>query len=470
MAEKPPLGREKGTPWGEYTDFGGLEYGKVFESRVFDVHAMDRMLDRDGKAKAIEDVLTLPIRSAAWDIVPGPGDTGQAEAVKAMLERPANNGGMSTPMSGVIARATSAITYRKAFFEKVFKIHEGRVVLDKVASRPVSTCELAREEKHGGFAGFRQMPYSPGGALLHDVREDQYIHIPARRAWVYLHGEHRDPMHGVSDLQVPLWAHETKQKVLYLWFLFAENTALPKALAKSADEGKAKRAARQFAGMKGGAAMAMDDSVDLTPYESNGRGAEQFRAMLDWLDGEMAGSVLAGFMNLPNGQAGSYALSKDQSDFFVKARAAVATELADSFTSYVVADLVKYNWGLGASVPRFTFTSLVDVDVNQALTLLQGLASAQSSPLPDGFVYELADKVATYLDLDVTRLRKEMQAEADKRAEMAKLRASSEAQALKAGAVAGVAGAVNVAATRAGKEVARDAQRPALPAPARPAA
>lgn len=461
---KAPTGREIGTPWGELTQYGGFEYGAVYEQRRLDIDAIDRMLDRDGKAKAVEDVLTLPIRSAAWDLSPAKGDTGQADAVREMLTRPANAGGMSTPLGLVIAQATSAITYGKAFFEKVFRTHDGRVVLDKIASRPVSTCELARKPRHGEFAGFRQYPYNPAG-IHRPITEDQWVRVPAHRAWVHLHGQHRDPMHGVSDMMVPLWCHETKNKLTFLWFLFAEQTALPRSIVKSGDVRRAQEAAKNFAGMKGGAALAIDGETTVEAYQSTGQGHQQFRELMDWCDHEMAGSVLAGFMNLTGGDGGSYALSKDQSDFFVKSREAVASELAESFTSYVVADLVKYNFGPTAPVPRFHFTSLLDVDVNQAINLLGTLSSAQSSPLPDTYVYQLAEKVAEYLDMDVDKLRKDMEAEGKRRKEQAEQQAVNEQQAAQAGAVGAVSGAVNAATSTAAKEVKRDAARPAQPRP-----
>lgn len=451
---KPPLGPEKGTPWGEVTAYGGEEYGAVYEHPQVDIAKIDKMLATDGKAKSLEDALTLPIRGSLWDIVPAKGDTGQAEAVKEMLTRPANAGGLSTPMDLVIAQATSAITYSKAFFEKVFRIRDGRVVLDKIASRPVSTCELARKPRHGGFAGFRQYPFRPGG-VIRPTSDDDYIRVSAERAWVYVHGQHRDPMHGVSDMLVPLWAHETKLKVVWLWFLFLENTALPKAVVKNADMAQAQETAKTFARMKGGAALATSTETELEPWESNGRGSEQFREVLRWLDAEMAGSVLAGFLSLTEQSTGSYALSKDQSDFFVKSREAVARELADSLTSYVVADLVKYNYGPGAPVPRFEFTSLIDVDVNQSLTLLQGLVTASDSPLPDAFVYELAERVSSYLDMDPDKMRKAMDEEGKLRKERAEKMAATQEQALRAGQMGQVSGAVNAAA----KEVSRDGQR-----------
>lgn len=463
--EKPPLGREKGTPWGEDIAYGGLEYGRAWEFPRLDIAAIDKMLRRDGKAKALEDVLTLPLRSANWEITPAEGDSGQAEQIRAMLTRPAAAGGMSTPIGQVIAQATSAITYSKAFFEKVFKIHGGQVVYDKIASRPVSTCELGRDPRHGTLAGFRQHPWTPDGTLQPD-ENSSYLHIPPKRSWVYVHGAHRDPLHGVSDMLVPLWCHETKIKVLWLWFLFAENTALPRAVVTGRESSQAKKTAKNFAQMKGGAAIAVDKDTNIDPYESNSQGHQQYRALMEWLDDQMTGSVLASFMNLPAKDSGSWALSKDQSDLFVKARMGVARELAESVTNNVVADLAAYNWGADAPRPRFEFTSLLDVDVDQALSLLSTLGAAQSSPLPDDFVYELATKVASYLDLDVEKLRKAMAAEGEKRRKQAELQAKSQEQALKAGQVAAVSGAVNQAAGQAKQQVKRDANA----SPARPSA
>jgi hypothetical protein len=48
----------------------------------------EEMLRLDGKARTLEQVLTLPLMSAEWSIEPAKGDSGEAEFVIDALTRP----------------------------------------------------------------------------------------------------------------------------------------------------------------------------------------------------------------------------------------------------------------------------------------------------------------------------------------------------------------------------------------------
>lgn len=419
---------EQGTPYEPETLFGAFEHGMVFDYGEWQARDLAQMLERDGKARQLEQVLTLPIRQAPWDIEPAKGDSGEAEFVKDALTSAANAGGMSTPMKRIIGQATSASLYRKSFFEKVFVRRDGRIVYDKIAYRPPSSCEMAREPKHGGFRGFRQRvagPITVGGGLTGDKLG--YIYIPEHRAWVHINGMHRDPLNGVSDLDIAYWCYETKAKIRFLWYQFLEGQSLPKGVTRDADDETARQAARKVASLKSGGVVNLKKTTTLDVFESSGKGADQFQAAIKFLDSEMAGSVLAGFTDLTSSASegkGSFALSSDQSDFFLQSRVAVADELAESITHYVVADLVKYNFGTDAACPTFAFGQISETDAGQAITLLQALAAAPSLRLPEEFVGQLATKVAGYLDLDVDEVEKAIK----EHAEQARQQAEQQAQ------------------------------------------
>src|SRR3954466_8005865 len=116
-----PSEGELGSAWSDIDRvFGPYDNGKVF-TPVWDLFErnIDRMLDLDGKARALEQVLTLPLTWAPYSVKPAEGDRGEAEFVKEWLFRPAEQGGMSTPLELVVAQMSSAVLYRRAFFELV---------------------------------------------------------------------------------------------------------------------------------------------------------------------------------------------------------------------------------------------------------------------------------------------------------------------------------------------------------------
>lgn len=420
-ASRPRIDTELGSAFDIDQMFGAYEDGRVFEYRDFQSRDVAQMLERDGKARTIEQVLTLPIMGAGWQIKAAKGDAGEAEFVTEALTRKALAGGMSTPMDLVIAQAAAGALYRKAFFEKVFTLHKGKVVYDKLAHRPVTTCEVARDPKTAEFLGYRQYPYRPAGFLPEDLTQDvDWIDIPRKRSWVHIHGQHRDPLTGVSEMSVPLWCHTTKQKLRYLWYVFLEVQALPKGIVSHQDINTARETARDVAKLKNNGVLAKRNDTTLEPYESTGRGSQEFQAALRWLDGEMAQSVLAGFTGLTEQQQGSYALSSDQSDFFLMSRKAAARELQTGITHWVVGDLVKYNFGPDAAAPDFEFGELSETDVSTALTTLTSLSGQTDSVLPAEFVLKLAEKAATYLDMNEQKVRDALERAAERAEERAK--------------------------------------------------
>lgn len=406
--QKPPEG-EVGSSIDDERLFLSFDDGDVFTPQDTDARRIDEMLRVDGKAKTLEQVLTLPLRSVDFTIEPAEGDRGEAEFIREALLTPANAGGMSTPMELVVAQATGACLYRRAHFEKVYRAVEGRVLFDKVAFRPPATCRLKLDKQTGGFRGFKQRVPTD-----HPGRDDQgEVTIKPQLAFVFTHGQHRRPIEGVSDLETAYALWEAKQKVKFLWFTFLENQTMPKAVAKHGENDPAsiQRFARKVATLKGGGVVGIGPDQDVSAFESSGRGASEFQEAVRYLDGEMSNSVLAGFTDLTSGAAagrGSFALSKDSTDLFLQSRQAVLRELGAAIVNFLIADLVRWNFGRAAAVPRFKFGPLVPEHAEVAVEMLKELTGqATPNPLfPVEFLEMLVEKVAGYLDLDVDRVMK----------------------------------------------------------------
>lgn len=381
------------------TLFGEWDSGEVFE---YDFSSLDirKALEKDGKLSCIEQALTLPILSAPWSIKPGgPGGEKIAEELETFLRMGALEGGMQTSFQTVISQATSARGYKKAFFEKVYREQDGKIWYDKIAYRPPETCRIGRDPDTGAYKGFRQTPVRQGGA-----KNFTDVDIRPPYAWVHINGLRRNPLSGTSDLQIPLWCHETKMKILYLWTTFLATQAEPRLMTTGSDPDEA---ARKLAKLRGGGVVGLPNGTTASVLESNGTAAQIYKDMINYLDTQMSASVLANFTDLASGATGtgSYALSKDQSTFFVESLEAYSRELADSITHNVLGDLVVYNYGRDAKFPRFEFGPLADSDVDRCISLVNSLAVATNNVLPFEFVEELTIKTASYLELDVDKIR-----------------------------------------------------------------
>jgi hypothetical protein len=433
------LGDERGTAFEHDTlMFSNFEDGAVFNYDTGTLRDYAEMLDRDGKALAIEQALTLPIRRAKRTIRRGPASVKVTKFVEQALFAPANHEGMSIPLNTVIGQVTGGIINKKAFFEKVWIDREvdgqARIVYDKLAWRPAGTCQIKRDPKTAAFRGFTQMP----------IRFDQTdpIFFKPEHAFVYIHGKTRNPLEGTSAMVIPYWCYQTKQKIRFLWYSFLEGQSLPKTIVKARTQGEADKAARKMLALKQGGIAAITEEVAVDAYESSGRGASQFKEALQWLDSESTGSALAGFLDLGGaaaGGTGSFALSKDQTDFFLMSREADADEMSDDFNNFVVADLVRWNFGPNEPAPIFEFGPISEDDAAQSITLLQALNGQTNAFAPDEFMNELVEKVAALLGMDTNRVRKGLEEAAKER------KKAAEAMGLVDNGVAPVAGAVNAA-------------------------
>lgn len=376
----------------------------LLDENEFESLSFDEMLGRDGKARTIQSVLTLPIRSAPWKITAASGDSGEAAFITDALTRPANQGGMKTPMRLIIAQALSARTYRKACFEKVFTERDGKIVYDRLAFRPSPTTSIARDPKSGAFRGFRQRPVSVGGEVWPNI----WIDIPAQYSWVHLNNQHINAARGHSDMELIYWLHDKKQKVLFLWATFLEANATGRYVVQAEDETRAKSYAKALRYVKNGGVLGTSSEIKIDTLELGTQAAGLFRDFIDYLDNQMAASVLAGFTNLPDSPGGSYALSKDQSDFFLQSLTGTAKELAESITNYVIADLVMYNFGPKGVCPTFEFGPLSEGDLETVKELLTAFGTTPTElRVPQAFMTELTKMMGTYLDMPMEDVNKE---------------------------------------------------------------
>jgi hypothetical protein len=445
--QQPP----QGTGFAPYERlFAQYNNGLVFAPDDWSSKRLSTALEEDGQLRSVEQVLTLPIRSATFEIVPEGDDQGQTALVRDTL---------TDKLPLLIQQATSAIAYRRAFFETTWTVDDrGRVVYEELGFRPASGCDPGFDPTTARPMGFRQriVPvagvfppgYGWGAAGFHSDMPG-WVTVPPQRAFIHVNGQHREPVKGVSDLDVGLWVHDTKKKILFLVCKFLEKQALPDVLFYADDQGQADERASAWANM-GGGAMGMERLGGDTAasvfdvLDASGHGAQQFLEFLNWLDSQMTASVLAGFTDLPQAAVqgtGSYALSADQSEFFLAASQAKADELADSIRRDVFGPLVAYNYGPRAPVPRLKIGPLSSKYQQRGIDLLKSVINSRYSNVPRGVVEQLVAASATYLGLDPTRVNNAIdQAEQEMQAAQA-AQAAAVANAAATGAAPGAHGA-----------------------------
>ena len=390
--------------------------GDVFDYGEYTARDMKAMFRRDGICSAVESVLTLPIREADFSIEPAKGDSGETDFVRSVVMTPDSEGGMSTPAHELVGQVTSAQIYRRAFFEKVFKIREsdGKVVYDKIAFRPPATCQARYNSRTATPNGFRQQVWLFGGNLMltKDQKVPGYVDIPRIRSYIHTHGKHREPLSGISEMDVSYWVYQTKMKLLFLWYYFLENHAMQRIIAYGGDQSEANVRADDISQLKGAGVVGLvhpqEGKKAFEVIEQGTANAGHFfsEAML-FLEGWQTQSVLAGFMGLVSGGTGgrgAYSLSQDQSAFFLKSRQAVAKEIAESLTYDVLKPLVLLNFGSGAAFPNWHFGPLQDEQIQALVTLFGQLAAAPALHIPLQVLDLITERMSSILQLPIDKV------------------------------------------------------------------
>lgn len=382
------------------------------------------MLCNDGRARAVEQALTLPVRGARFEIDSTPGDKGEHDFATDLLLKPGDMGGMRTPFHQIIAQASMASLYRSSCFEKVYKINDaGQVIYDKVAYRPPTTCYLARSAQTAHLEGFLQWTWT-------DIANFQRIYIPTAKSWVFLHGLHRDPIMGSSDIEVCYRAFQTKQKLRWLYAAWLEGQLMPKAKATSGNDNQADAndIATRFSQLRGAGTIALKAGQDVSAFDagsSEGVG-QAFLQAIAYCDEEMYSSILASFLGLGTasgvrGGGGSYALSLSQTDFFLQSRRGVLNELEESITHGLIAPMIRWNFGSKAAVPKFRFVGMAPTE-NTTEAVIQMVSALVAAPtaagaepvVPEEFIDELLVMSSGELGLDGPKIRVAVQAKADR--------------------------------------------------------
>ena len=352
------------------------------------------MLDSDGTIQALYNSIVMPLLSCSWSIEPdgdSPAAIEQAAWVEEALRKPPHKGGMSTPFDLVLAQALRAVVEGFAGFEKVYEISEGKIVFKKIAWRDPSTITL-RTDDRGGFNGLRQRAFI--GSDYIDVK------IPLEKCFLYTYGKEFHNLKGRSAFTAAYVAYDKKRRLLYLAEQQAQADALRLKVVKGKEGGTSDELietteAVDEVGFKATVGLPYGYDVD-TLNNTNGM---DLLPHIEFQNAEMARSVLAMFILLGTGsKTGSYSLSQDQSDFFIKGLMSIRRSLEQHITSYLIPDLYKFNF----ETPEFGTFKFEDI-TDSTIDLLKQtfIKLTEKDRLPDSVVEGVVQKMADKLEIDV---------------------------------------------------------------------
>jgi len=393
----PKTGIEIGTSAsGTMTSLFANEF---FDDSPIKIQDLKAMLDNDGTIQALYNMMVMPILGSSWTIeaddIESDNAIEQAAWVEETLRMPPHKGGMSTPFDLVLAQALRAVVEGYAAFEKVLDVVDGKIVFKKIAWRDPTTISMLQDDR-GGFAGLKQRAYIG--------KEYKEVEIPLERSFVYTYGKEFHNLKGRSAFTSAYSAYDKKRRLLYL----AEQQAQSDALKLKVVEGK-----------EGGGQAELNETVEeidnlgfkATAGVPNGykvtslndSGGLNLMPFIEFQNSEMARSVLAMFILLGTGSnsGGSYALSQDQSDFFIQALMSIRNSIASHITSYLISDLYDYNFAT-PEYGTFKFEDITDSTVD--LLTQTFIKIVEKGMLPEDVAVGVVQKMADKLEIDVDLL------------------------------------------------------------------
>lgn len=332
------------------------------------VALFDRMRRQDAQVSSVLRAVTSPIMRTTWR-VDGAGCRDEITAhVAGDLGLPIVGHGNEMPRlrgrdrfswGRHLSLALLMLPFGHVFFEQIYRIDErtGLAHLRKLGPRLPRTIGKVNVARDGGLVSIEQNPpsgyYSPGAKTAGPPV------IPVSRLVAYVLDREGGNWLGSSLLRPAYKNWFIKDRLLRVQAQTIERNGMGIPVYEAA-EGNADLAAgaelatKARAGDNSGAAI--PSGAKLTFEGVTGTLPDADKA-IRYHDEQIARAVLAHFLNLGT-QTGSWALGSTFADFFTLSLQAVAEEIRDTATSYIVEDIVDINWGTDEPAPSIVFDEI----------------------------------------------------------------------------------------------------------------
>lgn len=374
-------------------DFQTLYNRQEARKAKLEITDIRKMLDNDGTAEAMYNLLTWPIMQAARHFEVEKGGSKELELVEQNFNKPSFAGGVTYPTDLLIADHLRSFTDGFRFYEKVWQVYDGKVMYRKIAPRDAGTMTLLRDE-HGGFAGGRQRVWI--GSKFVDVV------IPVDRAYLFTYAKERDYLYGRSPFTSAYYHYDKKHKLYYLQQLGGEVAAVPGKVMQVPDAilNNPNKAADvldttdTFGGIDSSIVIGKD--WDLKPFESK---PVDLQKSVDHHDTLMARSILSQFIVLAGSSTGSYSLGESDKENFLMALQGVMKQIEHHFNTYIIPPLIDYNFGSGI-YPTLKFE---DISSNTKKIMGDAFTAILGRQDIPGYIIEgIAEQVGRELGIEPT--------------------------------------------------------------------
>jgi len=320
-----------------------------------------KMLSDDAVGAAYK-AMTLPILATGWTVEPGvKGAAGQEMADFLQADLDGMTGGLFKHRQESLGFLPDGVRV----FEKVFEIREdGLLHLRKLALRPNGSITEWMVDERGG----------PTGVIQLDI-DAQEVELEIARLLILTNEGEGANLTGRSVFRSAYKAWWYKDRLEHIAYIAAERNAVGVPVGTQT-------------GDDDDVADAIEAILQAIRAHDSGfvRETDQFKFRIEGLTGDRVDplpllqdfrrgvfvSVLADFLALGDSSAGSWALSRDKSSFFVMALGAIIENIESAYNRYLVTPWVRANWGdiPVAELPRITHGPLNTRNVEEWVNAL----------------------------------------------------------------------------------------------------
>jgi len=367
----------------ELGDSGTQRYGGYYfeepnslfrdETRIDTIEEMRRM---DGTVIAVLNAIKAPVFSTDWRIETESEEEEDqmiAEFVhKQLLEMGDSYGGRT--WNEFLREAFNFLDFGHYVFEIVYDVVDGQIILKDLAPRiPRSIQNWKLTDGRFGIVQWIRTDDKtifnaeiPGDKLLILTNEKEGDDVTGRSVLraAYKHYKMKDVLYRISAIA----AERYGVGIPVVWVPESAGTAEKSEAEEMAKNLRSNQ--KSFVLFKG----KKDDWVfEIKTPNGNPQGA-QIDSLIEHHNKQILLSVLANFLGLGTDGVGSFALSKDQSSFFLKHVEDKARYFTEQINKQVIKRLVDINFGKREVYPKLKFSALGDIDFREMSEVLKTLS------------------------------------------------------------------------------------------------
>lgn len=337
------------------------------------IKVYEKMRKSDGQVKGALLACTLPLKEAKWDVVPASDAARDVEIADFVRDNLFDQ--MTITWDDFLYHVLLMLPFGFSVFEKVWELVDGKYRWRKLAPRLQKTIHEWKFDKEGGLEGIKQYVYRDN---LFEMPE-----IPVEKLLVFTNEKEGSNFQGVSLLRAAYKHWYYKDQLYRIDGIAAERHGVGVAVFKlpatatregaDSDYGKVDKIGQTLHTHER-SYVALPETYDFDLKGVSGQ-LHNIIGSIEHHNREISKSILTQFMDLGTTDVGSYALSRDQSGFFLMALRSVAKNIIGTMDRHAIRQLVDYNWDVKA-YPKLTVSGLEHRDMEKYSNAIANLVNA----------------------------------------------------------------------------------------------